>query len=173
MSLGRAKPESVDWAIDLVRLAVVGVIAGFFASYRAYRDFRRQRWWERRADAYTRLIEALSDLVSYYRAIAEADLVRADLSADRKAELDHQWSEASRLVDRAANSGAFLLSDQVAHALRDLEKTQSKHYESWFEHLDANYAAVREALRVAIAASKKDLAVGGGWSWPGRGLTRR
>ena len=101
----------MDWAVDLLRLAVVGFVAGLFASYRSTRDFRRHRWWERQADAYTRIIDALSELVEYYRSYYLGEIEGGELTEDHKKDMEQWWRRSNAEIMKAANAGAFLISD--------------------------------------------------------------
>lgn len=152
----------VDSPTDLVRLALVGLVGGLFGSFLGNRNYRRQRWWERRADAYTRLIDALSDLLSYYSALTDAEMMRTELTKEREAELEAPRKETRRHVVRATMSGAYFFSEEVAISLRALEKHQDTEYDSAFEHYDSNWGANRECLDRVAAASKRDLQT----SWP-------
>lgn len=42
----------IDVALELLKLASVGVVAGLFSSIVANRDHRQRKWWELRITAY-------------------------------------------------------------------------------------------------------------------------
>jgi hypothetical protein len=56
----------MEVVIEFLKLGVVGLVAGLFASTAANRDYRYRKCWELRVTAYQNLIESLSDLVYYY-----------------------------------------------------------------------------------------------------------
>ena len=56
----------MELTFELIKLAVVGLIAGLFSSIIANKDHRQRKWWELRVSAYQNAIESLSDLVYYY-----------------------------------------------------------------------------------------------------------
>jgi hypothetical protein len=149
----------MDLLVELAKLGAVGIIGGFFGSFMANRNFRSQRWWERKADAYTRLIEALSDMLEYYSALGRAEIQGRELAEEQKAELEAHWNAGRRSVRKAANLGAFLLSPEVETALREFEEHVRKHHESYFEYLDESYGAVKACLETIVAQSKQDLQV--------------
>jgi len=149
----------MDLLVDLVKLGSAGIIGGLFGSFLANRNFRSQRWWERKVDAYTRVIESLSDMLEYYSELADAEMTEREISDERKVELEANWKVGRRAVRKAANLGAFLFSPEVEAALREFEKHSSKRQKSYFEYLDENCAAVRACLESIVAQSKRDLRV--------------
>lgn len=56
----------MELAAELLKLGVVGLIAGIFSSWLANKDYRYRKWWELRVAAYQGAIEALSDIAHYY-----------------------------------------------------------------------------------------------------------
>lgn len=52
-------PTLIAWAAEIIKLGSVGLIAGYFASSRANKEFITQRWWEKKTEVYSSIIEAL------------------------------------------------------------------------------------------------------------------
>jgi len=48
--------------LELLKLALVGLISGVFSYYLTFRKHRFEKWWELRVTAYQEVIAALSDL---------------------------------------------------------------------------------------------------------------
>jgi hypothetical protein len=94
--------------------------------------FHSEKWWERKAELYSRLMEALFDMHSYTRQFLE-DL-ESSMSGEEpssaqnekeKKHLDSLWSRhqnASDEVQKIAVIGAFIVSDAVADDLMQLRK---------------------------------------------------
>jgi ABC-type arginine transport system permease subunit len=60
---------------------LASIIAVIVSAYNArFARFASEKWWERKAEAYTRIIGALSDLVYYYGRIYDAETQARDLS---------------------------------------------------------------------------------------------
>lgn len=108
--------------LDLGQNAVIGLIAGFFAVRMSLTKFRSQQWWERKANAYTNIIEALGEL---RQTIANLGGV-LESSASREAEqafaitMDRMGKAVSE-VDKAIASCGFLLSQQATQILRPIQ----------------------------------------------------
>jgi hypothetical protein len=78
----------MDTALEILKLGMVGLIAGLFSSVLANRDHRQRKWWELRVTAYQNAIEALSDLVYYYDKQYEVEIEYQGHSEEFKKKLD-------------------------------------------------------------------------------------
>jgi hypothetical protein len=71
--------------------------------------FSSERWWERKAEAYTRIVEGLSDLIAYYdRAIGEGD--EPLVSSDEISRLLESYERGRSKLEFALTNGAFVIS---------------------------------------------------------------
>jgi hypothetical protein len=139
---------------------VASVIATAVALYNArFRRFARERMWERKAEAYSRLIEALSSLVYYYEEHAEAASGDESLSDAYKKELQAHWTKGYAEVKRATATGGFLISNDAAAALERMwrERYKGVHPDDWVGVVEAHHKAARECLQALVAAAKRDL----------------
>lgn len=145
----------MDFAIDLIRLGAVGLIAGLFSSALANKDYRHRKWWELRVAAYQNAIEALSDLVFYYEKHLNAEMESRELSEEYSKKLDNYWEQAYPKIRKFADSGAFLFSDKANAALREF--IDGDEHQSYFEYLDDNLVKAKKCLSLLIECSKVDL----------------
>jgi hypothetical protein len=152
----------MDILFELTKLGFVGLVAAVFSSYIANRNFRSQRWWERRADAYVHVIEALSDMLDYYNKLIRAALTGKDLSEGREKELDELFQASHVHVRRATDSGAFLFSTRAAEALAELNRYKPERDASYSDYLGESFTAVKTCLDTVVDCSKEDLAVSAG-----------
>ena len=147
--------------LEFVRLGLVGLIAGLFASALSNRDHRYRTWWEMRVQAYRAAIEALSDLVHCYDHKYRAEIEARELPADFEKGLDAKSQQALQQVRKFADSGAFLFSEKANLALRDFMKRDES--DSYFEAIDNAAAKSEKCLRVLVECSKTDLQLRRGW----------
>lgn len=145
----------IDNALELLRLAGVGIIAGLFSSVVANRDHRQREWWELRIAAYQNAIEALSDLVYYYAKHLNAEIERQELSKEFTERLDIFWEQSFPKIRKYADSGAFLFSEEANTALREFIAADDKR--SYVEHLNINLKNARTCLNRLVECSKIDL----------------
>lgn len=152
----------IDTALDLFRLAFVGLVAGLFSSVIANRDYRHRKWWEMRVAAYQNAIEALSDLVYYYDTQFTAQIEYRELSPEIEEKLNKHWEQAFQKVRKLADSGAFLFSEGANEVLRELIDYEVGS-ESYVDYLDSRLAACRKCLARLVECSKVDLKLKAGW----------
>lgn len=145
----------MDGTLELMKLGVVGLIAGLFSSALANRDHRQKRWWELRVAAYQSAIEALSDLVYYYDKHWTAEIRQHELTEEFKAQLSSTWDTSFHKVRRLADSGAFLFSEEANSALTEFMRDEEA--QSYFEHIDMDLTKAKRCLSSLVACSKVDL----------------
>ena len=141
---------------------VASVIAALVSIYNSrFRRFAKERWWERKVEAYTRIIDALSGLVYYYEEHYDAAIEHREISESRREEIDEHWSNGYIEVKRASTVGAFLISTDATSALHAFWKAKSEdfHPNDWFSDLDASYAAAQKCLDAMVKAAKGDLGI--------------
>lgn len=113
-------------AENIVTLVAAGLafVASLGAIYIGrFRRFAQERWWERKADAYTRIIEALSDLVAYYRQMLDQELnPRRGITDEEEQKRRKQSRKGQQEVNKAADIGAFLISAEAEAALQLFRK---------------------------------------------------
>jgi hypothetical protein len=151
----------IETALELLKLASVGLIAGLFSSALANKDHRQRKWWELRIAAYQGAIEALSDLVYYYDKHYNAAIEYRDLSPELEEKLRTFWEQAFPRLRKSADSGAFLFSDNANVALREFMKDE--HTEWYIEHLDISLVKARKCLGQLVECSKVDLKLKPSW----------
>ena len=156
---------SIEHIITLVVASlafVASLIAAAVSIYNArFRRFALERWWERKAEAYTHIIEALVDMVSHYEQVYDAEFSRRELPDDRKAEIDELGKRGYREVARAAHIGAFIISRDAEASLKRFREgpDEKRHQADWFGGLEASYIAAEQCLKELVECAKKDLRV--------------
>jgi hypothetical protein len=89
---------------------VVAVFTAIFTVRLSLRRFRAERWWERKADAYSRIVEALHNAMEYCEAMSDESLTRVEISAGRKAQLIQDYRQATLELRKATGVGAYIIS---------------------------------------------------------------
>ena len=122
--------------------------------------FARQRWWERKVQAYADIIEALADLVYYHAEHYDAELEHHhEMSATHKAEIEEHWKKSYAALKKATAIGAFLISSDAEAALQTMWKEQGKgvHPGDFFGLVESSYVAAQNCLAALVEAAKADL----------------
>jgi hypothetical protein len=163
--------------VDLIRhffeLGFVGVVSSLFTTllttFLARKLFISERWWDRKADAYARILDALVEIERYHEAYWNDLAHQAELSDERKAELRKIWKTAWREVDNAIRLGAFVLSQEAHAALAKLQvATRGVDPQDFFGTVDAEFAATTECIKQMREIGRTDLQVDVRWSLSSR-----
>jgi hypothetical protein len=143
--------------------AILAFIASLAAIYNSrFRRFALERWWERKADAYTRIIEALSDLVDYYRQMCDEEInPRRTINDKTKQEMVERSKRGHREVDKAADIGAFLISPEADAALQRFrqEPKDKPDPHDWYSIFENEYSRAKQCLKEMVECAKNDLRV--------------
>jgi len=143
--------------LELLKLALVGLVSGLFSYYLSARKHRHEKWWELRVTAYQELIAALSDLHYYFESQFRSELSQRNISEEKEKELKVLWEKAYHKVRKAADAGAFLFSTEAEMALNTFIRGQNKHYDTSYEWLDGRCADAMKCLDALVSCSKADL----------------
>jgi len=101
--------------------AAISIGGAFLATHLAMKKFRREKWWEKKAAAYTELIEALHTMKwpvsEHFNAVIES----REISKEESHRLWEEFKTARQNIWRIADGSTFLVSEDVMTAVRDME----------------------------------------------------
>ena len=109
-------PDIGQWSIQLVSSAIVAIIVVRLSL----RKFYSQKWWEKQAEVYSEILEALSDLQisnddDYRRWSGESDEPKGKTQKERH-------KEANERIRKISTIGVFIVSQEVQDHLSALRK---------------------------------------------------
>ncbi len=150
-----------DALITALTGILIAVVSSWVTVQLSLRKFRTEKWWERRADAYASVIEALHNSKEFSVQHLRAEERGREISEDRDAELRVQATAASEEIRRVANIGSFFLSDQAMVRMARFQKEEDEASDAmdWIEYLEGDWKAVSTCLDDMIAIAKADLKV--------------
>jgi|GEM_PF-982006 len=162
---------SLDWLVQPVLTAAAAAGCTYLVSRRR---FISERWWERKAEAYTRILEALLKLQGYYEEHSD-HLTRlasegppGNLTKEREQQLWEVARAGHEEVDRMIRLGEFVIS-QNAHesllAMRSYKRSVGVEPGDWFGEVDADLHATTACITQLREIAKIDLGVQSGMSW--------
>lgn len=140
----------------------LAIISALLTAKVALKSFRSQRWWERKADAYSRIVESLHDLMEYHSAMSDESMTGAERNEAQFAQLRGEYEKAYRDLRKVTGIGAYIISDEVAQVLAALDarpRPQWKPAVPPWELYDAEFDAYKTALMQIRQLAKKDLHV--------------
>jgi hypothetical protein len=108
---------ATQFAISLV----ASILTALITVWLSLRRFYAEKWWERKLDAYTAIIEALHRLAYPFNEFTD-DVVGevGGISEERKAEVLKRFAETFADLRRQADVGRLVISDEALHHLDDL-----------------------------------------------------
>lgn len=150
-----------DWQplVNVLLGVPVALLTAWFTVKFALRRFQSEKWFERRVDAYTEVIEALH----FMKHCTERQLRAAERGTDIPQEIEDELVASYRkgLADlrRLTDMGALLFSSEAIEILDTLnnELLAATDAPSWWEHLDAESAAISKCLAALRPIAKRDL----------------
>lgn len=148
-----------DVIISILTGIVIAAVSSWITVQLSLRRFRTERWWDRKADAYARLIEALHNSKAFAESHLEAEYRGREIPEEKVQELLQQSHQAHKEIQKAIDTGSFILSAEALARLRlySKESADASKAVSWYEHLEADWSATDNCLKNIIEIAKKDL----------------
>ena len=148
--------------ISVVSSLLVAVITAFVTVKLSLRRFYTERWWEKKAEVYSRIIEALHRYKKYYEEKLKIEMKypRSD-NDELEKKLSKQWAESKAEIEKAVDLGAFIVSEEVESILTKFlnRKIGDPNYDPLFEIIETDLGKVKKCLSEVKAAAKKDLGI--------------
>jgi hypothetical protein len=153
----------MDALLDLSLKIAVGAATAFIASYITVRlslkRFYSQKWWEKKADAYSAIIESLHHMKRYFGEELDAIYESRELSEDHETELKRKAEKSHDELRKRADMGHFVLSEEAVAQLATFEKkyNEARDADSWHDFMEYCWAATDTALNRMRDIAKTDL----------------
>lgn len=149
-----------DWNLNipniLVGLSGVGLSA--WITYRlAFRRFRREKWWERRADAYIRIVEALHNSKKFADTHIDHMEMGREVPPEKETILRKTAQEGRDEILRAVDVGKLFLSSAALDRLkRFVSETENIKAECWSDYVEKDYERINTCLNDLAQLGRED-----------------
>jgi hypothetical protein len=144
-----------------VTLAIGGVTA-FITTTLNLRRYRSEKWWEKKSEAYAKIIQALHHATNTLLEWAEQDMIGDDVPEEKAKRLDEDYKNARLEIETATGIGAYIISKEVADVLVQLKRRKRPartRDTPRFELYEADAEAYGSALDKIRELARKDLKV--------------
>jgi hypothetical protein len=123
------------------------------------RRFRAERQWDRKVQAYERLIEALHKSKKFSSEHLDAIHRGREVEDERDVELRKLAREARDEIRRAADIGSFTLSPKTLEIIATYESNLGNTSEitMWHDYLEHDYDVTSQCLKDLLVEAKRDL----------------
>ena len=146
---------NAGWAI------IVGIIVAAVSSWitvqLSLRKFRTEKWWELKAEAYSKIIGALHNSKAFADEHLNAHNRGYKISEEKEKEVRRRANEAKEKISKAVDIGAFLLSERALARLKQYQKDAQAGAEDWYESLEKDWEVTHKCLKDIIEIAKIDL----------------
>lgn len=121
--------------------------------------FRTERWWEKKVQAYERIIEAFNNSKRFDAELMRAEELHREISEERSDELRNAARNARDEILKASDIGSFLLSENALKILAkyEAESENIPRQDTWYEHLDLSWSIDNRYMKEFIEEAKRDL----------------
>ena len=146
---------NAGWAI------IVGIIVAAVSSWitvqLSLRKFRTEKWWELKAEAYSKIIGALHNSKAFADEHLNAHNRGYKISEEKEKEVRRRANEAKEKISKAVDIGAFLLSERALARLKQYQKDAQAGAEDWYKSLEKDWEVSHKCLKDIIEIAKIDL----------------
>jgi len=145
--------------VDLILALIVSVLTAYITVKLSMKQFYSKKWWEKKAEAYSHIIENLSRLQYYFGEWLDAEFNMKQLSKEEGEKLSKEYREAKECVIKAASIGAYIVSDKTAVTLTELlhELQKSRTETDFISYLDKDYGLVKDCIAKVREYARVDL----------------
>ena len=147
--------------IGLIPSLIVSILTARITVNLSIRQFRSQRWWERKADMYSELIKHLSIIQYCYGEWINDELMEYRKSDKEKQKISKLYRESLDEFIMKCNESAYIVSEKAHNALENIKREieWEETTLNWFEDADNRYALVKETIRELREYAREDLNV--------------
>jgi hypothetical protein len=151
----------IEILVNSVSAALIAILSAWVTVQLSLRKFRTEKWWERKADAYTNLIEALHHSLKFSDRHLEKEQQGETLDDDADRKLRREAMSADADIRRYIDVGQLHMSNATIQRLHTYMQDERKAGDttSWNEYLMNTYQVNQKCLADLIVLAKKDLRV--------------
>jgi len=118
----------------------------------------REQAWDRKALAYSDILDALNEMRRYLDQAYEDAILRRDRDEAEVERRSEVYRSAADQLGKTTFRQSWILPNDVHRSVMKLEDVLRARYENWEEDLDASSSACRAALREIQAVARTDMA---------------
>jgi len=123
--------------------------------------FRTEKWWEKKAEMYSKLLGTIHDAKAFAEENLEAMRRGRELSEEKDKELRFKSKTSEPEIYRAMDVGAFYLSQQALDCLKIYKQKSSEAGKGndWGSYLIEDLEASNNCLKSMIDIARNDLQI--------------
>jgi len=140
---------------------IIAAVSSWITVQLSLKQFRSERWWERKAKAYERLIKALHHSKKFFDDHLKAEYDGKEISDEIDKELRAKSTVARNEIEKVMDIGGFIVCEEALDRLKQYrnEVDKASQRKSWFEYLDASLVATETCINDLIKIARQDLKI--------------
>ena len=149
---------------NLLTSLMVAIVASYFTVKFSLNQFYSQKWWEKKIEAYSDVIEKMSLMLYYFGAKWDSHTRIGGPSQSFLEKIQEEYFEVYQSLKKSATSVAFIISKEASSELEDLITVLDNLEEDWLnkvvektlEELEPEpFIQQHEAVKKSITTIKK------------------
>ena len=170
LSIAIEMPTDKSTMLDIAQLfisLVSPILAVFLAVQLSLRKFYSQKWWEKKSEVYSNILESLAQMEGSTKHSFYSDVVGLPSTEEQDQAKAKFYRESSDRIEKITNMGAFIISksahEHLAILSHKLEGSKGK--ADWANAIDDNWGAIREAIQEIRKCAEQDLKLDSWWKF--------
>lgn len=147
----------IDISKSIIPTIIVAILTAVITVRLSIKQFYSQRWWEKKAEAYSEIIENLSLLQFYFSEMFDEGIGLKKINDAQKNNLFNDYKRAKDSLIKASFIGAYIVSEATHEVIQQLVKDLELKSRDFVSDMDRLYGVVKDGLIKLRAQAKADL----------------
>lgn len=151
----------MEVALNILSGLAIALATSWFTVFFSLKRFRTEKWWEKKAEAYTSLLSALHNSKAFSEINLSAEMRGRELTDQEDKELREKSRESEAKIYREMDVGAFYLSSKAINRLKLYKKqiADAGAINSWVQYLLDDLEATNSCIKDIVEIAREDLSV--------------
>jgi len=141
----------------IIPAIVVAILTAYITVKLSMKQFYTQRWWQKKAEVYSEIIQNLALLQFYFGESYDEGIGLKKLSDDEKEKLYNDYKKAKESLIKASFVGTYIVSEATSNLVEQLVSDLKPKQSDFVSDMDRLYGVVRDGLLKLRTQAKEDL----------------
>lgn len=152
----------MQWLPDtgILTSAIVALLVVWLSSFFTYKNSLKNRVWERKAEAYSSIFEALYEMEFWFSTNLRNDMLRIDVTDEVREKRNEDYRNAAKQLRSGISREVWLLNEKVKKRTDQLDEALNVHHDTWSEHLDVGSYEISKTIEDLTKLAAEDMKSG-------------
>ncbi|OGV95903.1 hypothetical protein A2W24_01045 [Microgenomates group bacterium RBG_16_45_19] len=149
----------LQFLIPIISGVIISIITALLTVHLSLRRFYSEKWWERKAEAYSNIVEALYVVRMNQQAVLTALESGQEFPDEEYDILAKRARSAQSEIVKVTSIGAFIISQDASDALDRLARAlqEAQNEPALYSVIDFELAAIKQAITDIRDIAKREL----------------